>query len=83
VPRNVVTLVPRSDILGRKRDARERVLAALGERYRFRTKETQFEIDFSKRRARHEVKAEVIAELERIDPNWRRLFRIYPRSGPG
>jgi hypothetical protein len=79
VPRNVVTLVPRSDILRRKRQARERVLTALGERYRFRRKETQVELDFPKRRPRDEVKAEVVAELDRIDPGWRRLFLIYPR----
>ena len=66
------------DLLGRKEAARERVLAALGERYRFRAVEEAAQIDFPKRRSSREAKAEVVAELDRIDPNWRRLFRIYP-----
>lgn len=78
MPRNVVTLSPRADLLRRRDEARERILAALGDRYRFRREATHVEIDFSKRRASAEVKAEVVAELDRIDPRWRRLFRIYP-----
>jgi hypothetical protein len=46
VPRNVVTLVPRADLLRRKRQAREHVLAELARRYRYRAVEDRFEIDF-------------------------------------
>jgi hypothetical protein len=77
VPRNVVTLSPRFDFFGRNREARERLLSALGERYRFRAVENRVEIDFPKRLGR-EAKAQVVAELDRIDPDWGRLFRLYP-----
>jgi hypothetical protein len=79
VPRNVVRLSPRLDLFGRKRQKRSRVLAALRERYRFREVETWVEIDFP-RRAGTAARAEVVAELDRIDPKWRRLFQLYPRD---
>ena len=80
MPRNIVSLHPRLDPLRRKRRAREQALSELEGRYRFRRVANHVEIDFSKRRPRAEVKAEVMRELNRIDPRWRRLFRIYPRG---
>ncbi len=79
MPRNVVTLDPRLDFFGRKKRAQERLLTALGERYRFRRVENRVEIDFPKRLG-SEAKAQVVAELDRIDRDWRRLFRLYPRD---
>jgi hypothetical protein len=38
----------------------------------------QVELDFSKRKDRREAKSEVEAELDRIDPRWRRVFVLYP-----
>jgi hypothetical protein len=78
VPRNIVTLDPRSSLFGRKRHAQERVLAAVGERYRFRKEEAWVEIDFPKRMG-DQAQAQVVTELDRIEPNWR-LFRIHPRE---
>lgn len=79
MPRNVVTLVRRLDFYGRQKQAQEPLLTALGERYRFRRVENGIEIDFPKRLG-SEAKAQVVAELDRIDADWRRLFRLYPRD---
>ena len=79
MPRNVVTLEPRLDFFGRKRKAQERLLSAIEERYRVRKVENSVRIDFPKRVGK-QGKAQVVAELDRIDPNWRRVLRIYPRD---
>ncbi len=85
MPRKVVTLEPRLDLFSRKRHARDRVLTALAARYRFRKEENWIEFDFPKRLGK-EAKKQVVAELDRMYPNWRRLFRIdrsISRAGPG
>jgi hypothetical protein len=78
MPRNVVTLVPRFDLVGRRAQAREHLLETLGRRYRLRRVENRVEIDFPKR-LETEAKAQVAAELDRVDADWRRVFRLYPR----
>jgi hypothetical protein len=84
VPRNVVTVARRrtwtfwrgSDRVERQ----DRAVVALTERFRLRASERgdRFEIDFPKSLERRAAKAEVVAELERIDPDWGRLFVVYP-----
>ncbi len=77
VPRNVVTLSPRLLLLVTKA-RRERIEACLGELYRYRRVEDRIEIDFPKRDL--DARTKVIAELDAIDPKWRRAFAIYPRA---
>lgn len=80
MPRNVVTLTPRWHIRPSRRATQERVTAALAERYRYRaeTDPPRIEIDFPKSKGRATAKEEVAAVLDAIDPNWRRLFVLYP-----
>src|SRR5215213_4386420 len=82
VPRNVVTLTPRRLVLPirRNRTARERIERALVEKYRARREADpeRIAIDFSKRALRRAAKDEVAAELDRIEPRWRRLYVLYP-----
>jgi hypothetical protein len=77
MPRNVVTVEPRFAAFllpGR----RKQIEAELAERHRYRRRGDAMEIDFPKRLGR-EAREQVIAELDEIDPRWRRLFRLYPR----
>jgi hypothetical protein len=79
VPRNVVTLVPRRLVLPTRAnlDAARKIEAAVIEQFRGRleNRPRRIEIDFSKRRTG--VRYAVAAELDRIDPQWRRLFKLY------
>ncbi len=77
MPRNVVTLSPR--LLPLMTNARrDRIEARLDELYRYRRVEDRIEIDFPKRDL--DARTKVIAELDAIDPKWRRAFAIYPRA---
>ena len=82
MPRNVVTLSPRRVILPirRSRAARERVERALVDKYRarFESAPERIEIDFPKRAPHRAAKVEIAAELDRIEPRWRRLYVLYP-----
>ncbi len=77
IPRNVVTLEPR--LIPRARPSRRaKIEAELQTRYRYRRVDDHIEIDFPK--SKNDATQEVIAALDAIDPAWRRLFVIYPRS---
>lgn len=77
MPRNVVTLAPR--LIPRARPGRRaQIQAELQERYRDRRVADRIEIDFPK--SKNDAKQEVLATLDSIDPAWRRLYVIYPRS---
>ena len=76
MPRNVVTLAPRLIPLVR-RGMREQIEAELSKRYRFRRVDDHIEIDFPK--SKSDAKEEVVAQLDEIDPRWRRVFVVYPR----
>jgi len=82
MPRNVVTLSPRVLVLPtrRDRDARDRIERALVEKYRARRESDpdRIEIYFPKRGPRRAAKEEVAAELDRVEPHWRRLYVLYP-----
>jgi hypothetical protein len=80
MPRNVVTLVPRWRLFGSRRVRQARVVEALADRYRYRreTDPARIEIDFPKSKGKARAKDEVAAVLDTIDPNWRRLFVLYP-----
>ncbi|MEN3313107.1 MAG: hypothetical protein V7645_2436 [Actinomycetota bacterium] len=82
MPRNVVTLSPRLLVLPmqRNRAARERIERALVRHYRARRESDpeRIEIDFPKRASRRAAKEEVAAELDQIEPRWRRLYVLYP-----
>jgi hypothetical protein len=82
MPRNVVRLMPRRLVLPlrRNRAARERIERALVETYRARrvSYPERIEIDFPKRSPRRAAKDEIAAELDRIEPRWRRLYVLYP-----
>ncbi len=80
MPRNVVTLVPRLLVWPseKNRSAREAILVRLGERYRPRREDGNAELDFPKRMSGRAAKNQIAAELDRIDPRWRRLFVLYP-----
>jgi hypothetical protein len=85
VPRNVVTLVPRRGLFGRgaRKEAQHAIVARLGERFRPRVIDEgrRVELDFPKQTPRREAKERVAAELDKIDPRWRRLFALYPNEG--
>jgi hypothetical protein len=82
VPRNVVNLSPRWQFFPsrRVRATQERVAEALAKRYRYRAEPdpARIEIDFPESKGRATAKDEVAAALDDIDPNWRRLFVLYP-----
>jgi hypothetical protein len=54
------------------------VTSGLKKRFRCRVEADSLQIDFPKRYGSAAAKRDVIAELDRIDPTWPRLFRIYP-----
>ncbi len=77
IPRNVVTLAPR--LIPRARPSRRaKIEAKLQTRYRCRRADDHIEIDFPK--SKNDAKQKVVAALDAIDPAWRRLYVIYPRS---
>jgi hypothetical protein len=82
VPRNVVTLTPRWLVLPmrRNRAARERIERALVDRYRARRESDpeRIQIDFPKHAPRRAAKEEISAALDQVEPNWRRLYVLYP-----
>ena len=71
-----LTLTPRLIPLVRRR-MREQIEAELSKRYRFRRVDDHIEIDFPK--SKSDAKEEVVAQLDEIDPRWRRVFAVYPR----
>jgi hypothetical protein len=81
MPRNVVTLTPRLLVLPIKRNraACERIERALVDKYSARREADpeHIEVDFpaAPRRA---AKNKIAAELNRIEPRWRRLYVLYP-----
>jgi len=80
VPRNVVTLTPRILTLPRRgnAEARQEIVAGLRKAYRPRESAGQIEIDFPKNVGGRAAKDQVVAELDRLDPHWRRLYVLYP-----
>ena len=82
MPRNVVTLTPRLLVLPIKRNraARERIERALVDTYRARREADpeRIEIDFPRRAPRRAAKDKIAAELDRIEPRWKRLYVPYP-----
>ena len=82
VPRNVVTLVPRLLVLPTRRndEHRQAIIDALAVRYRIRVSDNpkKVEIDFPKRLSHRAAKDDVMAELDRLEPTWRRFFVLYP-----
>ena len=64
----------------RNRAARERIERALVDKYSARRESDpeRIAIDFPKRALRRAAKDEVVAELDRIEPRWRRLYVLYP-----
>jgi hypothetical protein len=77
-----VTLVPRVLVLPTRRNrlTRQRVEAAVAERYRarFERDPERIEVDFPKRISGRAAKSEVAELLDRADPRWRRVFVLYP-----
>ena len=82
MPRNVVTLRRRTLVLPtrRNREARDRIEGALEDAFRARREGDALQMDFSKREVPRTAKERVAAELDRIDPSWRRLYSLYPRD---
>ncbi len=82
MPRNVVTLSRRWFVLPtrRNRETRQRIEAAVVERFRARveTEPERIAMDFPKRKGGRAAKAEVMETLDRIDPRWRAVFVLYP-----
>jgi hypothetical protein len=64
----------------RNRAARERIERALVDKYRARLESDpeRIEIHFPKRAPHRAAKDEIAAELDRIEPRWRRLYVLYP-----
>jgi hypothetical protein len=64
----------------RNRAARERIERALVDKYRARRESDpeRIAIDFPKRALHRASKDEIVAELDRIEPRWRRLYVLYP-----
>jgi hypothetical protein len=56
------------------------VEAHVADRYRARveTNPDRIEIDFPKKLGRRAAKTEVVSELDRAAPGWRRVFVLYP-----
>ena len=82
MPRNVVTLVPRG-LFFRKRnhpEARKAIRSYLEDRFRGRVSERSdcVEVDFPKRMGGRAAKDEVAAALDEFDPQWRRLYDLFP-----
>jgi hypothetical protein len=76
-----VSLVPRRSFFRRREraEARARIAVQLEKRFRPRhRKDGVIQIDFSKRSSGRRAKADVVEELDRIDPHWSRVFRLYP-----
>lgn len=82
MPRNVVTLVPRRLSLPSpgNDETRQKIEQAVASQYRarFESDPERIEMDFSKRRSLREARTGVAATLYAIDPDWERLFEIYP-----
>jgi hypothetical protein len=58
------------------------VLAELGRRYRVRSRADGkgVEIDFPKRLGRGPARDRVVEDLATIEPEWPRLFAVYPKE---
>ena len=76
VPRNGITLAPRMIRLARP-GTRAAIEVGLAERFRYRHEHDHIEIDFAK--SDGEARQKVVAALDEIDPQWRRVFVLYPR----
>ena len=75
MPRNVVTVVPRFAAFAGEPPTRER--GGAGRAVSLSSRGDAMEIDFPKQLGR-EARERVVADLDEIAPNWRRLFRLYP-----
>ena len=76
-----MTLDPRWFLFfrGRKREAQRVITQQLQANFKPRYEpDGSVEIDFSKQSDLRADKERVAAELDRIDPGWPRLFRLYP-----
>jgi len=82
MPRNAVTLSPRRFVLPlpQNRTARERIERALLDKYRARREShpDRLEIDFPKHEPHRAAKEVITAELDKVEPRWRRLYVLYP-----
>jgi hypothetical protein len=82
MPRNVVTLTRRRFVLParRNRSARERIERDLVERHRARRESDpeRLVIDFPKHDPHRAAKEVIAAELDQVEPRWRRLYVLYP-----
>ena len=82
MPRNVVTLTPRRFVLPMRgnRAARERIERDLVDKYRahHESDPDRLAIDFPKRAPRRAAKEKIAAELDQVEPRWRRLYVLYP-----
>jgi hypothetical protein len=76
VPRNVITLAPRTVQLARP-GTRAAIEAALAEQFRYRREQDHIEIDFAK--SDEDARRKVVAALDEINPRWHRVFVLYPR----
>ena len=82
MPRNRVAVAPRTFLpLPRHRRERVRILAELSERHRPTPHDHGDWVDFhfSKRKEPSVARAEVVAWLEEINPNWQRYVKVFPR----
>jgi hypothetical protein len=83
VPRNVVTVMRRRSLLRprARRELQTAVLTELSRRrtVRWRPRADGVEVDFPKRLGEREAKQRVLDDLAAIDPDWQRLFVVYPR----
>jgi hypothetical protein len=81
VPRNVLSLVPRTFALPTPANRRTRRLVEerLAERCRLRRLPDHIALDFPKRLGHEQARAQVVADLDAIDPRWSRVFVLYPR----
>src|SRR5688572_30396376 len=81
MPRNVVTLAPRASLFRRRKhdQARARIAGLLAQRFRPRYREDGLiQIDFPKTYSARQAKGDVAIELDRIDQDWPRYYRLYP-----
>ena len=81
VPRNVLPLVPRTFALPTPANRRTRRLVEerLAERYRLRRMPDRIAIDFPKRLGHEQARAQVVADLDAIDPRLSCVFVLSPR----
>jgi hypothetical protein len=83
MPRNVVTVMPRSPSLvpGRRRE-QDRILAEVGKRHAPtpHARGRWLHLDFPKREDRAVVRADVVGWLDEINPRWQRYVKVLPSA---